>query len=161
MSERRPRQTGRERPEFVEQWSTEFTGSASRLSPIDYLNSDEGYRAVACAAWLFCPETVEYRGGIFLAERFQAGNVDQWLERLAMGQVEDVVNESRLFDLFGNADVDAYGAALAHQVAVAIGECWQGVLAGRFPDRDVTVEVRDDDDGAYGPSVTFWTVHQA
>lgn len=160
MSERRPKLGERYRPGFVEEWSTGFTGSASRLTPLDYLNSDEGYRAAVCATWLLCPETVEYRGGVFLAERFETGNVDDWLGRLrgAVDQAEDVVNETRLFDLFGNANIDAYGTGLARQVAVAVGECWQGILTRRFPGRDVIVEVRDDDDGAYGPSVTFWTI---
>lgn len=162
MSEQRPKLGERERPGFVEEWSTKFTGSPSHLTPVDYLDSDEGYRATACATWLFCPETVEYRGGVFLAERFTAGNADDWIDHFdgSVDQAEDVVNETRLFDLFGYANIDAYGIGLAHQVAVAIGECWQGVLERRFPDRDVIVEVRDEDDDAYGPSVTFWTVHQ-
>ena len=159
MSEGRPQLGERGRPGFVEEWSTGFTGSADRLGPVDYLNSDDGYRAVVCATWLFCPETVEYRGGVFLLERFEADNVDDWLGRLdgAVDQAEDVVNETRLFDLFGNADIDTYGTGLARQVATAVGECWQGILERRFPGRSVTVEVRDDDDGAYGPSLTFWT----
>ncbi|GAA1089326.1 hypothetical protein [Nocardiopsis composta] len=32
--------------------------------------------AAIAASWLFCPETVEHRGGIFLKRRFSSANVD-------------------------------------------------------------------------------------
>ena len=34
-------------------------------------------------------------------------------------------------------------------------ECWQGVISARYPERDIVVAVSGDDDGSYGPTVTF------
>lgn len=69
------------------------------------------------------------------------------------------MNSVELWEVFGNTELgneDRLGEELP-QLAVAIGECWQGVLSVRHPDRTVTVQVSDEDDGAYGPTITFWT----
>ena len=68
-------------------------------------------------------------------------------------------NRLALWDTFANTDLTGesqLGEDLP-QLAFAIGECWQGVLSARYPDRAVTAEVSDEEDGAYGPAITFWT----
>lgn len=163
MSVQRPRWTERRltRP-FVE-WSAGFGGDASRFSPVDYPDSDTGYPYVLCSAWLFCPRTVEYRDGVFLADRFEAENVDTWRDTLdgVLEPVEDVVDETHLFDVFTNTDFDPYGEEQLSQLAVAVAECRQGVLTNRYPGRGIIVEYRDEDDEAYGPAVTFWSTNPA
>jgi hypothetical protein len=53
------------------------------------------------AQWLFCPEPVEYCHGIYLRERFEANNVDDWLRELgSVRLVEEVVNRTKIHDLF-------------------------------------------------------------
>lgn len=106
---------------------------------------------------MFCPEVIEYRGGLFRVERFAPENVDEWLEHTGgdVGRVEAVVNQLHVYSLFGNCDIDAYSDAELMQFAWAIGECWQGVLSRYFPEREVIVRVYGEDEGAYGPTITF------
>jgi hypothetical protein len=69
--------------------------------------------------------------------------------------VEAMVNQTRLYDVFASNELDGHDNDLA-ALALALGECWQGVLAARYPGRGVTVEVSGEEDGAYGPTATFW-----
>ncbi|MGW2718063.1 hypothetical protein [Streptomyces sp. NPDC001492] len=159
MTHSKPVWSERELPAFFRQWRTEWKDEA--LSPANYLDYEGGLRFVLAAAWLFCPETVEYRGGVFLKENFSRDTVDHWFTTLSHDRqrVEAVVNRVRLWDVFLNtslADDDQLGEELP-QLALAVGECRQGVLSARFPDREITVEVDDEEDGSYGPAVTFWT----
>ncbi|MGD6756200.1 hypothetical protein [Streptomyces sp. BH105] len=74
-------------------------------------------------------------------------------------RVESVVNHVELWDTFINTpltDDDRFREELP-QLALALGECWQGVLSRRYPDRGITVHVSDEEDGSYGPTVTLWT----
>ena len=149
----------RELPRFFVEWRDEW--QQPDLSLDNYIDYQGGLPFVVAAAWLFCPETVEYRGAVFLKDRFDEANVDDWFERLsgAAQRVEAMINRLELWGVFTNTDLageDSLGDELA-QLALAIGECWQGVLSRRHSDRTVTVEVSDEEDGAYGPTVTFWT----
>lgn len=127
------------------------------MSPYDYINEQSGLCFVIAAAWVFCPETTEYRGCVILSERFNAENVDSWLERFDgdVGAVEAMVNQTHLDDVLGLGEADVIDEEDVAQLALAIGECWQGVISARYPDRDVTVTVSGDEDGSYGPTVTF------
>lgn len=150
---------GRVLPGFFRRWRAGWKDEG--LGPGNYLDFEGGLRFVLVAAWLFCPETVEYRGGVFLKDRFESGAVDGWFAELGgdRRRVELVVNHVELWDVFANTpltDDDRLGEELP-QLALALGECWQGVLSARFPGREVTVEVSDEEDGSYGPTVTFST----
>jgi hypothetical protein len=158
---RNPRWTERELPGFFTDWRLKWSGpSAHALTPSDYLDEQKAFPYVVAAAWIFCPETVEYRGCIFLTERFEPDNADTWFEHFNGDQenVEAMVNQTQLFDTFSNTDLAGHENDLA-SLALAMGECWQGILAVRYPGRGVTVEVSGDDDGAEGPTVTFWSDH--
>lgn len=159
MTNSKPVWSERELPAFFRQWRTEWKDE--ELSPANYLDYEGGLRFVLAAAWLFCPETVEYRGCVFLKENFGQDTVDDWFTSLRHDRerIEAVVNQVRLWDVFINAsrtDGNQLGEELP-QLALALGECWQGVLSARYPDLEVTVEVGDEEDGSYGPAVTFWT----
>ncbi|MFF4502353.1 hypothetical protein [Streptomyces sp. NPDC001401] len=159
MTNSKPVWSERVLPAFFRQWRTEWKDE--ELSPANYLDYEGGLRFVLAAAWLFCPETVEYRGCVFLKENFSQDTVDNWFTSLGDNRqrIEAVVNQVRLWDVFINAsrtDRDRLGEELP-QLALALGECWQGVLSARYPDREITVEVGDEEDGSYGPTVTFWT----
>ncbi|MFI7402756.1 hypothetical protein ACIBW9_20210 [Streptomyces sp. NPDC049541] len=159
MTSSKPAWSERELPAFFRRWRTEWRDE--ELSPGDYLDYEGGLRFVLAAAWLFCPETVEYRGGVFLKERFSRGTVDDWFANLGgdRQRIEAVVNHVELWTAFGNTpltDDDRLGEELP-QLALALGECWQGVLSTRHPDREITVAVSDEEDGSYGPTLTFST----
>ncbi|MFF7930954.1 hypothetical protein [Streptomyces sp. NPDC007940] len=159
MTSSKPSWTDRKLPAFFTRWRTEWKDEG--LTPANYLDFEGGLRFVLAAAWLFCPETVEYRGGVFLKERFGQENVDNWFTKLSddRERVEAVTNQVKLWDTFVNTpltDDDQLSEELP-QLALALGECWQGVLSSRYPDLEVTVEVSDEEDGTYGPTVTFWT----
>lgn len=159
MSSSKPSWSDRELPAFFTRWRTDWKDES--LTPANYLDFEGGLRFVLAAAWLFCPETVEYRGAVFLKDRFSEPTVDTWFETLSgdRERIESVANHVELWSLFTNTpltDEDHLGAELP-QLAQALAETWQGVLSTRYPDREVTVEVSDEEDGAYGPTVTFWT----
>jgi hypothetical protein len=159
MSTERPSWDKRELPSFFLKWRSAWQGP--ELKPRHYIDIEGGLRFVLAAAWLFCPETVEYRGCVFLKDRFGPANVDNWFRVLkgSTQHVEITVNAVELWEVFGNTDLvdeNRFGEELP-QLAMAIGECWQGVLSRRYPDRDVTVQVADEEDRAYGPTITFWT----
>ena len=60
---------------------------------------------------------------------------------------------------FGRARRRRYGAmASAPPLTCAeIAEHSEPVLSVRYPTREITVEVTGDEDGSYGPTVTFWS----
>ncbi|KWT62479.1 hypothetical protein ADL21_07815 [Streptomyces albus subsp. albus] len=159
MSSSKPAWSERELPAFFRRWRTEWKDEG--LSPDNYLDFEGGLRFVLAAAWLFCPETVEYRGCVFLKDNFSQGTVDDWFTNLEddRRRIELVANHVELWSIFSNTpltDDDQLGDELP-QLALALGECWQGVLSARYPDREITVEVSGEGDGSYGPTVTFWT----
>jgi hypothetical protein len=126
---------------------------------LDYLNQDSAVPATIVAGWLFNPSTVEYRGRVFLSERFDPTVVEQWFERHLdePARIEAVINRISLFDLFTNCDLDRYVDSLG-QLAADVGACWLGVLTARYPDRVIRVRSEDGTaSDAYGPAVSFWT----
>lgn len=163
MSSNKPSWSERELPGFFKRWRTDWKND--ELSPISYIDYEGGVPFVLAAAWLFCPETVEYRGGVFLKEQFREENVDNWFTNLGddRERIEAVTNQVKLWDTFVNTpltDENQLGEELP-QLALALGECWQGVLSTRYPDLTIIVQVSDEEDGSYGPTVTFWSAPAA
>jgi hypothetical protein len=161
LSVRRPQWTQRSLPGFFLDWRSQWLGpSAETMTPLDYIDEQKGLGCVVAAAWLFCPETIEYRDCIFLKSRFDQGNVDTWFAQLdgEQADVEAMVNQTRLYDVFASYEFDGHDGDLT-ALALAVGECWQGVLAARYGRREVTVEVSGEEDGTYGPAITFWVDH--
>jgi hypothetical protein len=158
VSTAKPRWTERVLPRFFAQWRSQWVGpTAADMSPSDYINEQGGLRFLIAGAWVFCPETTEYRGCIVLSERFNADNVDTWLEHFGgnVSDAEAMVNQTHLDDAFGLGDADEIDDQDVAQLALALGECWQGVISARYPDRDITVTVSANEDGSYGSTVTF------
>lgn len=124
------------------------------MTPIDYLTYRNSYSEVLAAAWLFCPETVEYRDCIFLKDHFEPANVDSWFNALKGDHeaVEAMVNHEDLADVARDLGLDDLAS-----LSLALGECWQGVLDTRYPERGVTVEVTRDPQDC--PIITLWSDH--
>lgn len=102
MSSIKPSWSERELPAFFKKWRTDWKNED--LDPDNYLDFEGGLRFVLAAAWLFCPETVEYRGGVFLKERFRQSTVDDWFTKLGedRNRIEVVVNHVELWGTFNN-----------------------------------------------------------
>jgi hypothetical protein len=155
---RKPQWVQRSLPRFFLEWRSHWLGpSAETMTPLDYINERKAFACVVAAAWLFCPETIEYRDCVFLKDRFDQENVDTWFEQLdgEQADVEAMVNQMKLYDVCASSELVSHDDDLT-ALALAVGECWQGVLAARYPGRGLTVEVSGEEDGAYGPTVTFW-----
>ncbi|MGW2240569.1 hypothetical protein [Streptomyces sp. NPDC001759] len=158
MSSIKPSWSERELPAFFTQWREEWKDPD--LIPENYLDFEGGLHFVLAAAWLFCPETIEYRDCVFLKEYFDRETVDNWFVRLGddRERIEAVTNQVNLWSVFTNtlAKGESQLREEIPQLAVALGECWQGILATRYPDLEIRVRVSDEEDGSYGPTVTFY-----
>lgn len=146
-------------PHFFLEWRQGWEPGGASFSPMNYFIEESAVPALIMAAWVFCPETVTYREGVFLAERFDEANVDTWLSASDhdVAVAERKTNAIVLYDLFGSVDLDPYSDEDLQGLADSIGECWRGVLGRRYPERKITVQVSGEAEGAYGPTVTFWT----
>ncbi|MFE0024571.1 hypothetical protein [Amycolatopsis sp. NPDC059021] len=146
-------------PEFLDEWR-EVNGDD--YTPLSYLDSSpDGLSFVVAAQWLFVPDFVEYRGGIFRAElpRGLDGKgrkvLDDWFAHFSgdVSKVEEKGNLLILWDL--SSEADAHDDDLV-QLARTLERLWRLQLKDRFPDREFTFEVLDGD-GSYGPQVTFYS----
>src|SRR5690606_3377913 len=99
-----PRWTERRVPEYVRKWAERTLGSAEGVDPVDHLDQAPALDAAIAASWLFCPETVEYRGGIFLKRRFSSANVDRRLEEHDLKTTQATVNLQYLGSLFPHVE---------------------------------------------------------
>ncbi len=142
-------------PAFFADWRSDWT--PGHFVPLDYLNQPESLRVVLMAQWLFCPQFVEYRGGVYLADRFTESTIDNWMRRtdLTVPAVEEVVNRVKLWDVFGDVDMDDLTPSL-EDLACSIAVCWKGVLAEAFPGRAFVVRSETEEFGVYWPGVTFF-----
>lgn len=149
-----PRWNERVLPEFVREWALSTMGDDD-VDPIDYLDQEAGPGFAVAAAWLFCPETVEYRGGVFLRRRFTPENVDAWLAEHSLLVTQVTVNLTKLWMVFGGrGDLSAYD----DQLLWALGECWHAVIQRRHPEHRIFVSVdADEEEVSYGPSITVWS----
>lgn len=146
-------------PSFIRQWLADVWGACDGVAPEDYLDQAGAPEIVIAASWLFCPETVEYRGGIFLASRFRAENVDMWLDGHDLVRTQATVNLVFIWSLFDNAESPALDAMDEVQLAQAMAECWYGVLVQRYPGHDIRVsqDLDVDESSPKGPSITLWS----
>ncbi|GAB3297378.1 hypothetical protein [Parasphingorhabdus pacifica] len=73
-------------PEFLTPWR-DLNGEY--FTPTDHLGQGEGIEFAISAQWLFCPNFIEYRGGLFASDFENALNpgkkksVDEWLEHFS------------------------------------------------------------------------------
>jgi hypothetical protein len=155
-------------PGFFVEWRDGFGPDAADFSPLDFVNQEQAVPFVIAARWLFCPDFIEYRGCVIVEKNRAVGGsglapadqaiVDDWFSTLGddRAAVEAKVNLLNVADLFASVDTTPFEDDLSG-LARSIAECWQGLLAVRYPGRRFTVEVYDDDFGA-GPEVTFHSV---
>jgi len=146
-------------PEFLDEWRDV---NGDDYTPLSYLDSGpDGLSFVVVAQWLFAPDFVEYRGGVFRTELPRGlGDkgrevLDDWFAHFSgdVSKVEGKGNLLILWDLFSEAD--AHDDDLA-QLAQTLERLWRLQLKDQFPDREFTFEVLDGSD-SYGPQVTFYS----
>ncbi|GAA4884335.1 hypothetical protein [Saccharopolyspora cebuensis] len=146
-------------PSFLDPWrKTNGPG----FTPLSFLGWGGGIEFVLAAQWLFRPEFIEHRGGMFFSgssaddsgDRRQA--IDTFFRRFddRIDLVERHSNLLSLQDLFGNDDLEPHDADLSTLVNT-LADCWRALLAAEFPDREFVVEVFDDPDEPYDPQITF------
>lgn len=58
--------------------------------------------------------------------------------------------------LFRSVDLERFNQCLP-DLAETLRKCWIGTLLTAFPDRRFTVVTASEEEGLYGPSVTFYT----
>jgi hypothetical protein len=146
-------------PEFLAEWR-EVNGE--EFTPVAYLHQPEAVRFVIAAQWLYVPDFVEYRGGIFRAELplgltdRRRKNLDGWFDKFN-GDIPKVENVGNMLSLWGSllsSDTDQFDEDLS-QLARTLARAWDALLRVEFPDRAFQVEVYDDDEE--GPQVTFFS----
>jgi hypothetical protein len=147
-------------PGFAREWERATRGEDVEADPVHYLDQDAGVAFAVAASWLFCPETVEYRGGIFLKRRFSAANVDHWLEDHDLVTTQATVNLTEIWTLFDHAESPVFDDLDELSLVSALGECWYGILRRRYPAHDIRVSVDLDEQGTApkGPSLTLWSL---
>lgn len=99
-------------------------------------------------------EFEEYRGCLIRRAVFDTNSVDTWLAQTNgdVSAVETVVNHVHLYDLVDVYDDSQLGEleALARRLA----EVWRGLLAVRYPDRELEVSFASEPD-EYGPTLSI------
>ena len=143
-------------PTFLDSWSTE---DGEPVTPISYLGDEGGPHAVIASRWLYVPNFVEYRGGVFrsaLPEGMtaqQQETVEDLFERHGgdVPVVERAANRLVLEEVFSIEDPLAIKADLA-QMAESIGYGWGVFVRKSFPGRRFRVECHHDERGQW---VTF------
>jgi hypothetical protein len=121
-----------------------------------YMAANVGVAEAVALADLYWPEFVEYRGGAFLAFKFDEEGVDRWFDHLTgdVTGVEAVVNHFHLWDHFILTSPPEYAAlpALAEKIAAI----WRAAVAQALPHRQCEVRVSNTESD-YGPTVTLTT----
>lgn len=76
------------------------------------------------------------------------------LGSIDISAIEDVFNRVNLRDFFNLQEEVEY--EFANVVVEYIASSWRRGLRSEFPDRNFCVLTRTEDEGSYGPSVTFY-----
>lgn len=153
--------TTREVPQLFVEWRSDWTVTTP-FRPVDYLNQPTGIRDTLMAQWLYSPTLIEYRDGVYLADNFLAKFDDDWLDKAGhhVATVEEVTNRVNLWDIFDQVDLAGFDRYL-QDLAETLRKCWTGTLLAAFPDRHFTVVTASEEEGSYGPSVTFYSAPAA
>lgn len=146
-------------PRFFDEW---FRVNGDLFTPRMFLGQPEGFEFVVAAQWLYVPDFVEYRGGIFTVQRpigltdRAKGILDDWFAHYGgeVAPVERIGNLLELWDLFDESDVEEFHDEIM-QIAYSMRDSWLALLKLRFPGRDFEVYVSDDHET--GPGISFCT----
>jgi hypothetical protein len=147
-------------PEFLDRWRE---ANGEDFTPIAYLSQREGPPFAIAAQWLFVPDFVSYRGGIFrtelprgLGER-EREHLDQSYAKFDgdVSEVEKIGNLLTLYDNFAPSELTPRKDEDLSQLARSIARSWDALLRVEFHDRTFQVTVSDDE-RSYGPQITFF-----
>lgn len=128
----------------------------------DFLSIRAGTTLAVAFSELFWPRFVEVEGCVFLRENYERHSFERWREQFSgeIRRIEGMVNHVHLWDLFDSEEEEMPEAAL-EGLAEIIGLCWQGALRYHYPTRDFEVVVAGDEEGEYGPTITFMSSEES
>ncbi|MEA5509507.1 hypothetical protein VB715_07000 [Crocosphaera sp. UHCC 0190] len=123
------------------------------FSPWDYLFRASRAEVAIILATLFCPEFIEYDGGIFLAEAFDQAIYQQWKQQLGndIKAIEKVMNHQHIDDLFSGSN--RVGINNLCYLGQAIRQMWENHLKLVYPHLRFVVCCEHDEDTV---TVTFY-----
>lgn len=151
-------------PDFLTEWR-EINGED--FTPIAYLGQPDAFPFVVATQWLYAPDFVEYRGGIFRAELplgiqgIKRDILDSWFKAFDgdILKAEQAGNMLNLWGSLNSPDTDQFDDDNFYddlmQLATTLGRAWDALLRVEFPDRCFQVDVYDHPDD--GPQVTFYS----
>jgi hypothetical protein len=148
-------------PDFLEEWNR---NAGDSFSLTFYLGTSEGLLYVVAAQWLYAPDFIEYRGGVFradlprgLSERKRA-SIDEWIDEPggSVSKAEYHSNWLLLWDMFAACDLEKFDEDII-QLGRTIKCVWDALLKAKYPNRNFRVEYSDDNED-HGPQVTFYSV---
>lgn len=117
-----------------------------------------GIEATLAISNLLCPEVVEIKDCIFISE-FYNGNIDSLVEQYNgdRKKIEMYVNSWSLADFFLLAsDESVHKDEIIEEFGKVIKYYWKLRFKAIFPERNITVEVRDGIMGELGLTVTVY-----
>jgi hypothetical protein len=133
-------------------WWLEDTHADSVWS---YISHGGSFAHAAAVLMLCAPDTVEARGCLLLAERYEETAFERWWTHLEGDRVaiEQVVNHVHLWDVL--PDIETVPEEAVENFGERLAEVWRALFAARYPDRPITVEL-DTSPDEYGPTLVVF-----
>jgi hypothetical protein len=117
-----------------------------------------GIEETIAVASVLCPEIIEIKGYIFIAE-FYNGNIDNLEEQYKYNKkmIEMSVNSWSLAEFFLQASNESVHVdAIIEEFGKVIKYFWEKRMIELFPDKTIVVEIVDEIMGENGLSVTLY-----
>jgi hypothetical protein len=123
------------------------------MDELEYLNFNIHPEDILMTGFLFFPELVEHKGGIFLQRNFN--NDPEKLPSFdTVSKLEYEINKVWLFDLFGHAEPGENDEKTFLSLGQLLKHAWTSHLLVTYPEKSFDVELIVDEKN-YGPILTF------
>lgn len=153
------------RPDSFPDFISGFRKLNSEFTPVTYLNQPDSITFLIAAQWLYAPDFVSYRSGVFHTElpdglsKGKRAAIDQWIISYGgdIPRVERAANTIVLWDFFGILDITPFEREV-DQLAATLARVWRALLQAELPDRSFRVEsYAAEEDDMDTPMVTFFS----
>jgi hypothetical protein len=137
------------RPNFDDIVDTDYWVRTDGASLRDYAVAHLNPELLLGTLEMMRPELVEYRGRVYLKERFDPDNLRRWedTETFRSGgaaAMQAVVNHVHVSDLIGEARIQLSDHNLGFVTKVIAGS-WKACFEDEYPGRDFTVSIDGDE----------------